>query len=126
LREGENKLMGRNCGGELRGKVRSESAVEAVNLAAHGQPSEVVYYPRASTPEFFVKASAVMAVMQIQWSLRMRFKMPFETEIYKYDLAVNNHNLLGGGRLWWWGGRWKGNLGERGWEYVGESVGERG
>jgi hypothetical protein len=42
------------------------------------------------------------------------------------DLAVNNHNMLGGGRLWWWGGRWKGNLGERGWEYVGESVGERG
>ncbi|XP_059457380.1 auxin response factor 18 [Corylus avellana] len=81
LREaGENKLMGRNCGGELRGKVRGESVVEAVNLAAKGQPFEVVYHPRASTPEFFVKASAVRAAMQIQWSSGMRFKMPFETE----------------------------------------------
>ncbi|KAG2723509.1 hypothetical protein I3843_02G151100 [Carya illinoinensis] len=80
LREGENKSMRRSCGAELKGRVRDESVVEAANLAANGQPFEVVYYPRASTPEFFVKASAVRAAMQIQWSAGMRFKMPFETE----------------------------------------------
>ncbi|GLT68011.1 hypothetical protein SLA2020_402760 [Shorea laevis] len=66
-----------NCGSQF---GRSESVVEAATLAANGQPFEVVYYPRASTPEFFVKASSVRAAMQIQWSSGMRFKMPFETE----------------------------------------------
>jgi hypothetical protein len=54
--------------------------MEAVKLAANNQPFEVVYYPRASTPEFCVKASAVRAAMRIQWCSGMRFKMPFETE----------------------------------------------
>ncbi|KAL8159851.1 hypothetical protein V2J09_001388 [Rumex salicifolius] len=62
------------------GKVGVESVVEAANLAANGQPFEVVYYPRASTPEFCVKASSVKATMQIQWCPGMRFKMAFETE----------------------------------------------
>ncbi|KAJ1406404.1 DNA-binding barrel domain superfamily [Sesbania bispinosa] len=57
-----------------------ESVVEAVTCAVNGRPFEVVYYPRASTPEFCVKASAVKASMQIQWCSGMRFKMPFETE----------------------------------------------
>ncbi|KAF2300605.1 hypothetical protein GH714_014451 [Hevea brasiliensis] len=47
---------------------------------ANGQPFEVVYYPRASTPEFCVKASSVRAAMRIQWCSGMRFKMAFETE----------------------------------------------
>ncbi|KAL5733499.1 hypothetical protein ACOSQ2_033191 [Xanthoceras sorbifolium] len=80
MREDENKLMRRNSNGDLRGKVRAESVVEAATLAANGQPFEVVYYPRASTPEFVVKASSVRAAMQIQWCSGMRFKMPFETE----------------------------------------------
>ncbi|OIT25622.1 PREDICTED: auxin response factor 16-like isoform X1 [Nicotiana attenuata] len=63
-----------------KGKVRAESVIEAAKLAACGQPFEVVYYPRASTPEFVVKASAVRAAMRVQWSSGMRFKMPFETE----------------------------------------------
>lgn len=62
------------------GKVRAESVAEAANLAANGQEFEVVYYPRGSTPEFVVKASAVKASMKIQWCPGMRFKMPFETE----------------------------------------------
>lgn len=87
LREEENKLM-RNaanagCDGGFRGgkgRVRQEYVIEAAALAASGQPFEVVYYPRASTPEFCVKASSVKAAMRIQWCSGMRFKMAFETE----------------------------------------------
>ncbi|ONK79626.1 uncharacterized protein A4U43_C01F8290 [Asparagus officinalis] len=90
LREEESKLMrgnsnnGINCGGFAnirgRGRVKAESVTEAATLAASGQAFEVVYYPRASTPEFCVKASAVRAAMRIRWCPGMRFKMPFETE----------------------------------------------
>ncbi|PWA67102.1 Aux/IAA-ARF-dimerization [Artemisia annua] len=62
------------------GKVSVDSVVEAANLAASGRPFEVVFYPRASTPEFCVKASTVKAAMRIQWCPGMRFKMAFETE----------------------------------------------
>ncbi|KAL0382672.1 UNVERIFIED_CONTAM: Auxin response factor 18 [Sesamum calycinum] len=67
-------------GGEGRGNVRAESVIEAASLASSGRPFEVVYYPRASTPEFVVRASAVRAAMRIQWCAGMRFKMAFETE----------------------------------------------
>ncbi|XVF83209.1 hypothetical protein PTKIN_Ptkin16aG0115700 [Pterospermum kingtungense] len=80
LREGESKLMRKDSNGDLRGRVRAESVIEAATRAANGQPFEVVYYPRASTPEFCVKASSVRAAMQIQWHPGMRFKMAFETE----------------------------------------------
>ncbi|KAK4485327.1 hypothetical protein RD792_007964 [Penstemon davidsonii] len=65
---------------EQHGNVRVESVIEAANLAASGQPFEVVYYPRASTPEFVVKASVVRAAMRVHWCSGMRFKMAFETE----------------------------------------------
>lgn len=92
LREDDNKLMrngignvngpSSNNGNNLmaKGKVRSESVIEAATLAANRQPFEVVYYPRASTPEFCVKASMVKAALQIRWCSGMRFKMAFETE----------------------------------------------
>ncbi|KAL6290724.1 hypothetical protein ACE6H2_008234 [Prunus campanulata] len=79
-RENGNNLMERNSSGEGRGKIRAEYVIEAATLAASGQPFEVVYYPRASTPEFCVKATSVRSAMQIQWCSGMRFKMPFETE----------------------------------------------
>ncbi|XP_061376654.1 auxin response factor 18-like [Gastrolobium bilobum] len=94
LRE-ENKPLRNGCGnsspgggggggggGNLSGrtKVTHESVREAMTLAASNQPFEVVYYPRASTPEFCIKTSAVRAAMRIQWGSGMRFKMPFETE----------------------------------------------
>ncbi|MED6188303.1 hypothetical protein PIB30_084675 [Stylosanthes scabra] len=63
-----------------KGKVRPEAVIEAATLAANRQPFEVVYYPRASTPEFCVKASLVEAAMQIRWCSGIRFKMAFETE----------------------------------------------
>ncbi|KAJ7947820.1 Auxin response factor [Quillaja saponaria] len=87
LREEENKLLRNGCGNSGpgsslrgRGKLRPESVREAAALAASGQPFEVVYYPRASTPEFCIKAASVRAAMRIQWSSGMRFKMAFETE----------------------------------------------
>ncbi|GKV12200.1 hypothetical protein SLEP1_g23380 [Rubroshorea leprosula] len=86
LREDENKLIrngnGMNSNSNLmrKGKVRPESVIEAATLASSGQPFEVVYYPRASTPEFCVKVSLVKAALQIQWCSGMRFKMAFETE----------------------------------------------
>lgn len=90
LREEDNKLMrgngnnGINSSGFAnargRGRVKAESVIEAATLAASGQAFEVVYYPRASTPEFCVKAAAVRAAMRIRWCPGMRFKMPFETE----------------------------------------------
>ncbi|MCD7470048.1 auxin response factor [Datura stramonium] len=89
LKEDENNMM-RSCsngnlnssGGRFRdkGKVSPESVVKASYLAASGQPFEIVYYPRAGTPEFCVGASSVNAAMSIQWCLGMRFKMAFETE----------------------------------------------
>ncbi|OIW20549.1 hypothetical protein TanjilG_14487 [Lupinus angustifolius] len=62
------------------GNVMPEAVIEAVTLAANKQPFEVVYYPRASTPEFCVKASLIEAALEIRWCSGMRFKMPFETE----------------------------------------------
>ncbi|KAH1104484.1 hypothetical protein GYH30_038075 [Glycine max] len=63
-----------------RAKVSGESVREAVTLAASNQAFEVVYYPRANTPEFCIRTSAVRGAMRIQWCSGMRFKMPFETE----------------------------------------------
>lgn len=89
LRDDESKLMRNGDGGNSSGssgsstrreKVRPESVIEAATLASNGQPFEVIYYPRASTPEFCVKASLVKAALQNRWCSGMRFKMPFETE----------------------------------------------
>ncbi|XP_050281678.1 auxin response factor 8-like [Quercus robur] len=72
---------GNGNGGVMgRGKVRAESVIEAATLAANGQPFEVVYYPRASTLEFCVKAAMVKGAFQIRWCSGMRFKMAFETK----------------------------------------------
>ncbi|KAL1323652.1 hypothetical protein HN51_033924 [Arachis hypogaea] len=86
LREENNKLL-RNSNGRCSyssssssSRVRAEDVVEAVSMAARNQAFEVVYSPRASTPEFCIKASSVSDAMRIQWCSGMRFKMPFETE----------------------------------------------
>ncbi|TKY48534.1 Auxin response factor 18 [Spatholobus suberectus] len=80
LREESKVVRNGNGNGCGRPKVSGESVREAIMLAASGQPFEVVYYPRASTPEFCVRSSAVRGAMRIQWCSGMRFKMPFETE----------------------------------------------
>ncbi|KAL5213796.1 hypothetical protein ABZP36_002948 [Zizania latifolia] len=63
-----------------KGKVPPENVLTAARMATCGQPFEVLYYPRASTPEFCVRAAAVRAAMQVPWRPSMRFKMSFETE----------------------------------------------
>lgn len=89
MKEEDTKLMGNgsngnpNLGGSAlggKGRVRAESVVHAATLAAKGHPFEVVYYPRASTPEFCVKASSVREAIGTRWCSGMRFKMAFETE----------------------------------------------
>ena len=54
--------------------------MEAINLAMNGRSFEVIYYPRASTPEFVVRAGSVQSAMRVGWCPGMRFKMAFETE----------------------------------------------
>uniref|UniRef100_A0A1J3G2B5 Auxin response factor n=1 Tax=Noccaea caerulescens TaxID=107243 RepID=A0A1J3G2B5_NOCCA len=76
-------MMKRNANGNdanAGGRVRVEAVAEAVARAACGQAFEVVYYPRASTPEFCIKAADVRSAMRIRWCSGMRFKMAFETE----------------------------------------------
>ncbi|KAJ0740310.1 putative auxin response factor domain-containing protein [Helianthus annuus] len=62
-------------------KVSVELVVDAANLASTSRPFEVVYHPRASTFEFYVKTSTVKATMRIQWSPKMRLKMASETKV---------------------------------------------
>nr|CAB3487672.1 unnamed protein product [Digitaria exilis] len=78
-------VRGNAAGGGVRspadgGKVRPEEVAAAARLAAAGKPFEVTHYPRASSPEFCVRAAAVNAAMQVPWCPGTRFKMAFETE----------------------------------------------
>ncbi|KFK32306.1 hypothetical protein AALP_AA6G225100 [Arabis alpina] len=75
-----SKLMLMKRENAAAGRVKVEAVAEAVARAACGQAFEVVYYPRASTPEFCVKAADVRSAMKIRWCSGMRFKMAFETE----------------------------------------------
>ncbi|CAO2043038.1 unnamed protein product [Urochloa humidicola] len=77
---GDAAAYGTRGGNATSGKVPPEDVVAAVRLAAAGQPFEVVHYPRASTPEFCVRADTVRASMHVPWCPGMRFKMAFETE----------------------------------------------
>ena len=54
--------------------------LKAASLALAGKPFEVVYYPRASTAEFCVKAALVKQTLDHTWYPGMRFMMAFETE----------------------------------------------
>jgi hypothetical protein len=63
-----------------RARVTAKSVLEAASLAVAGKPFEVVYYPRASTAEFCVKAALVKQALDHTWYPGMRFKMAFETE----------------------------------------------
>lgn len=64
----------------LKNGIADSSLVEAATLAANGQPFEVVYYPRGSTPEFVVRICAVKYAMRIPWCAGIRFRMPFEAQ----------------------------------------------
>ncbi|KAI5404730.1 hypothetical protein KIW84_051765 [Lathyrus oleraceus] len=62
------------------GKVKAEDVIEAVKLCVNMKPFDVIYYPRVSTLEFFVKPSLIRKELHIRWCCGMRFKMAIETE----------------------------------------------
>ncbi|XP_009404987.2 auxin response factor 17 [Musa acuminata AAA Group] len=64
----------------VRGRVPAASVVEAVRLAGMGLPFEVLYYPRAGSPEFVVAEETVEAAMRVRWTSGMRVRMSLETE----------------------------------------------
>ncbi|GAU20291.1 hypothetical protein TSUD_337720 [Trifolium subterraneum] len=86
--EEDNKLRRNGKGNGLRisdgmmgrGKVKAQEVIEAVKRSTNMEPFDVVYYPRAGTPEFFVKISLIGKALQIRWCHGMRFKMAIETE----------------------------------------------
>ncbi|GAB2271968.1 hypothetical protein Dimus_006798 [Dionaea muscipula] len=64
-----------------KGKVSPEAVADAANRAANGLTFEVVYYPKAGSPDFVVAAEKVdMALNSVRWSVGMRVKMAMETE----------------------------------------------
>ncbi|KAJ4966694.1 hypothetical protein NE237_018543 [Protea cynaroides] len=63
-----------------RGKVPPESVVEATELAGAGMPFEIIYYPKAGSPDFVVKAETVEESLNMFWTMGMRVKMAVETE----------------------------------------------
>ncbi|MCO5604779.1 hypothetical protein L7F22_058950 [Adiantum nelumboides] len=79
-RTGSNNLVGMTNFARNRARVSASAVLEAATLAASGEPFEVAYYPRATISEFCVKASAVKASLQQNWTPGMRFKMAVETE----------------------------------------------
>ncbi|KAF3335619.1 auxin response factor 18 [Carex littledalei] len=78
--EGIHSKHNLHSSNNLKSRIHMESIVEAARMAAEGRPFEVVYYPRASTPEFCVRAGLVRSSMRTRWGPGMRFKMAFETE----------------------------------------------
>ncbi|KAJ3678492.1 hypothetical protein LUZ60_002295 [Juncus effusus] len=78
--EGSKHMAKPNITASLKSKLRAESVIESARLAGEGRPFEVIYYPRASTPEFCVRAGSVRMSMRTRWAPGMRFKMAFETE----------------------------------------------
>ncbi|KAG1363176.1 auxin response factor 17 [Cocos nucifera] len=66
----------RNVGG----RVPASSVVEAVRLAEMNCPFEVLYYPRAGSPDFVVAEEVVESAMMVYWSAGVRVKMSMETE----------------------------------------------
>lgn len=63
-----------------RGKLSTESVVEAAELAAKEMQFEVVYYPRPGWSDFVVKAEVVEEALSVPWTASMRVKMATETE----------------------------------------------
>ncbi|GMH17436.1 hypothetical protein Nepgr_019277 [Nepenthes gracilis] len=92
LGQGRMKVEETGCGGITgeegegtfsrngNGRVSPESVVEAAELAANGLPFEVVYYPKAGSPDFVVAAVKVERGLSVYWSTGTRVKMAMESE----------------------------------------------
>ncbi|XP_068662656.1 auxin response factor 17-like [Aristolochia californica] len=63
-----------------RGRVSADSVLNATELAGSCRLFDVVYYPRAGSPDFVVRADAVEDAMKVYWTVGMRVKMAVETE----------------------------------------------
>ncbi|GMH00296.1 hypothetical protein Nepgr_002135 [Nepenthes gracilis] len=91
------------------GRVSLESVVEAADLAAHGSPFEVVYYPRAGSPDFLVAAEKVEQALSVYWSTGMRVRMAMETEdssrMTWFQGTVSSVVIPDSGL--WWGSPWR-------------------
>ncbi|ONK70995.1 uncharacterized protein A4U43_C04F3640 [Asparagus officinalis] len=64
----------------LKGRVPVESIVEGIRLMKVGREFEVLYYPRAGSPEFVVEKEVVDRSLVFDWREGMRVKMSVETE----------------------------------------------
>lgn len=86
LQVGGVRLQVEDNGGEEgfwrsgKGRVSAESVMEAAELAAHGMPFEIVYYPRAGSSDFVVKAEVVEESLNVCWTPGVRVKMAMESE----------------------------------------------
>ncbi|XP_010927413.2 auxin response factor 17 [Elaeis guineensis] len=76
----ENLGSGEGFSRNVRGRVPASSVVEAVKLAEMNHPFEVLYYPRAGSPDFVVAEEVVESAMRMYWSAGVRVKMSMETE----------------------------------------------
>ncbi|KAG9444035.1 hypothetical protein H6P81_015375 [Aristolochia fimbriata] len=76
LEDGDGEGFSRNN----RGRVSADSVLDATELAGSGRVFDVVYYPRAGSPDFVVRAHAVEDAMKVYWTVGMRIKMAVETE----------------------------------------------
>ncbi|XP_054799709.1 auxin response factor 17-like isoform X3 [Prosopis cineraria] len=63
-----------------RGKLSAKAIAEAAESAAQNKPFVVVYYPRAGSSEFVLKAEAVEEALKVRWTPGMRVKMAMDTE----------------------------------------------
>ncbi|KAK6938471.1 B3 DNA binding domain [Dillenia turbinata] len=66
--------------GSKKGKVSAEAVAEAAERAAQGMAFEIVYYPKAGSADFVIKAETVEESMKVMWSAGTRIKMAVETE----------------------------------------------
>ncbi|XP_038971869.1 auxin response factor 17-like [Phoenix dactylifera] len=76
----ENLGSGEGFSRNVRGRLPASSVVEAVRLAEMNCPFEVLYYPRAGSPDFVVAEEVVESAMRVYWSAGVRVKMSVDTE----------------------------------------------
>lgn len=76
----ENLGSGEGFSRNVRGRVPASSVLEAVRLAEMNCPFEVLYYPKAGSPDFVVAEEVVESAMRVYWMAGVRVKMSVETE----------------------------------------------
>ncbi|XP_076894144.1 auxin response factor 16-like [Bidens hawaiensis] len=93
--------------GEGRGKARPEDVIRAVSSAVNGQPFEITYYPRASTPEFVVKSSIVNEAMLVNWYAGMRVILKTEGSSLASPFMGTVSSVGNADPLYWLNSLWR-------------------